>query len=291
MLKSMLNAIVKKAIGLLTQAIFPLFDTPLFRAIAKHLVRGLKPRKDIPIKVQEHKMYANSLDRIAALCLWKFSALEGFETRILQDIVKKEMVVVDIGANIGYYTLKLAKLVGEKGKVYAFEPAPDNFSLLIKNIKVNNYENVFVVPKAVSNKTGKINLYLCVEHTGDHRIFDSHDGRKSIEIETVALDDFFSNNERIDFIKMDIQGAEYLALTGMKNLIQGNRKLIIISELSPSLLLKCDYSGEEYLNKIIDYGFSIKFINEKKELIESISPEDLLRICSNENYVSLYLER
>jgi FkbM family methyltransferase len=162
---------------------------------------------------------------------------------------------------------------------------------LVKNIKSNNYENVIVFPKAVSNRTERINLFLCEEHTGDHRIFDSRDGRNSIEIETVALDDFFSEKERIDFIKMDIQGSEYLALIGMEKLLHRNEKLILISEFSPSLLKKCGVTAEQFLNKIMEFGFKLQFINEKNERIEPISCENLIKICHGEKYVSLYLEK
>jgi FkbM family methyltransferase len=277
--------------GFCSELFFPLFDTPFFRAFARFLVRIIKPKKDVLVEVHGHKMYANTLDRIIALYMWKFSALENFETTVLKDIIKDGMAVLDIGANIGYYTLKLAKLVGTKGKVYAFEPDPNNYSLLVKNLKTNNYENVIAMPKAVSDKTGKLKLFICEEHKGDHRIFDSHDGRKSIEIETVALDDFFFQNEKIDFIKMDIQGAEYLAFMGMEDLIQRNQSLIIITEFSPSLLAKSGFPAERLINKIVDYGYKLKFINEKKKSIDQVSSENLSKMCKGENYVSLYLAR
>jgi len=80
---------------------------------------------------------------------------------------------------------------------------------LKKNVEINGYKNVELVQRAVSNKTGKIKLYLCEDNTGDHRIYDLHDERKSIEIEAIRLDDYFKNyNGAVDFIKMDIQGAE-----------------------------------------------------------------------------------
>lgn len=274
-----------------SELLFPLFDTPLFRSMARFLVRIIKPKKDILVNVHGHKMYANTLDRIIALYMWKFSALESFETLILRDIIQKGMAVLDIGANIGYYTLKFAKLVGTKGKVYAFEPDPNNYSLLMKNLKANNYENVVTVPAAISDKTGKLKLFICEEHKGNHRIFDSHDGRESFEIETSRLDDFFSRNEKIDFIKMDIQGAEYLALLGMNDLIKRSEKLIIISEFSPSLLAKSGFSAELFIDKITSLDFKLKFINEKKKSIDPVNRDELLKLGKGENYVSLYLAR
>ena len=75
----------------------------------------------------------------------------------MTDVVTKEIqpgdTVLDLGANIGYFTLLFAKLVGNNGIVFAFEPEPQNIALLTKNIKINNYKNVTLVPKAVSNTT------------------------------------------------------------------------------------------------------------------------------------------
>jgi len=157
-------------------------------------------------EVQGHKMFLDSKD---SLCLSINGVYEPFETELVKKEIKKGDVVLDLGANIGYYTLIFGKLVGKRGKVFAFEPDPTNFSLLKKNVEMNGYKNVELVQKAVSNKTGKIKLYLCEDNKGDHRIYNSHDGRQSIEIEAIRLDDYFKNyNGAVDFIKMDIQGAE-----------------------------------------------------------------------------------
>ena len=70
------------------------------------------------------------------------------------------MTVVDIGANYGSYTLIASKLVGNDGRVYAFEPEPGNYDILVKNIEMNGYTNVTPIRKAVSNKQGKVRLYV-----------------------------------------------------------------------------------------------------------------------------------
>lgn len=85
---------------------------------------------------------------------------EKFETEIFKKEIKKGDKVLDLGANIGYYTFLAAQLVGEKGKAFDFEPKPTNFSLLKMNIETNSYKNVITIQKAVSDKTGKGRLYL-----------------------------------------------------------------------------------------------------------------------------------
>ena len=83
-----------------------------------------------------------------------------YETDVMKKIVKKGDVDLDLGANIGYYTLIFAKIVGKNGKVFAFEPDLTNFTLLKKNVEINGYKNVVLINKAVSDKTGKLKLFL-----------------------------------------------------------------------------------------------------------------------------------
>lgn len=97
-------------------------------------------------EVQGHKMFLDSKD---SLRLSIHGIYEPLETELAKKEVKKGNVVLDIGANIGYYTLIFAKLVGEDGKVFAFEPDPTNFALLKKNVEMNGYKNVMFVQKAV----------------------------------------------------------------------------------------------------------------------------------------------
>lgn len=270
---------------------FLLFSSSSFGiSCARFFIRHTKLKHDIKLRVGKHAIYANTWDRIAALLLFKASLLENTETKVLKDIIKEGMTVLDLGANIGLHALKLADLVGPKGKVLAFEPDPDNYLLLVKNIKANGYNNVITFQKAVSDKTGIGHLFLSEENMGDHRIFQAEEERKSIKIETVALDDLFPN-EQIDFIKMDIQGAEYSALMGMRKLVARNPNLILISEFAPYWLKSAGHSGEQFLNKITDYGFRLRFINNKTGDIEPINVNELMRLCSGKKYVTLYLER
>ena len=90
---------------------------------------------------------------------------------------------------------------------------------------------------------------------------------------------------------MDIEGAELLAFLGMERLIKRSKKLIIISEFYPGLLKKCGFSGEEFIKKVLDLGLKLQIINERSNSIEPISANNLMRMCSNNKYVNLYLEK
>lgn len=194
--------------------------------IAYHFIlKGLESNFAI---VLGHKMFLDPKDTFQ---LSTNGIYEEVTTNLVNKLIKQGDVVLDIGTCIGYYTLIFAKLVGKNGKVYAFEPEPTNFTLLKKNVEINGYENVVLVQKAVSNRSGKLRLFLSEENLGDHRIYDPHNGRNFIEVESIKLDDYFKNyNGEINFIKMDIQGAEGGALQGMFELLKKNKNIKIVSE-------------------------------------------------------------
>lgn len=81
-------------------------------------------------------------------------------TSLFKKVIREGDIVVDVGAHIGYYTLLASRLVGDTGKVYAFEPEPRNYDLLLKNLELNNVKNVVAIKKAVSNKKGTLKFYL-----------------------------------------------------------------------------------------------------------------------------------
>jgi len=230
------------------------------------------------------------LDSEDTLKLADSGIFDPLETELFNAEIKKNDVVLDIGANIGYYTLIAAKLVGENGVVFAFEPEPTNFALLKRNVEINGYKNVILVQKAVSNKTGKVKLYLSERNLGDHRIYNSQDGRQSIEIEAIRLDDYFKDyNGKIDFIKMDVQGSEGGVFQGGSRVLKKNKDVKVVTEFWPVGLKRFGIDAEEYLKLIIEHGFQIYEINEPKQRMEPINISKLLGTYTpeKENYTNL----
>ena len=134
---------------------------------------------------------------------WYKLFVEAGDIQSLRSYVKPGEVVIDIGANVGYYTLIAARLVGETGRVYAFEPDPTNFAILDKNVRLNGFRNVVLEQKAVSNEPGSIELFLHEGAAGDHRIYQFFQDQGAVEVEAVALDDYFEDvNGKIDFEKL-----------------------------------------------------------------------------------------
>lgn len=176
---------------------------------------------------------------------------EEFETDLILKQVKQDSVVVDVGANIGYYTLLLAKTVK---RVYAIEPEEETFEILRKNVEANNLENVVLIKAAASDKKGVTNLIKSEDNFGDHKI-----GLKGKEkVKTIRLDDLLTGEKKIDLIKIDTQGYEEKVIMGAKE---------IIKKQSPTLFLEYTPNGSKkmlnYLRSIykwirtIDYWFYI----------------------------------
>jgi len=205
---------------------------------------------------------------------------EEFMIKTVKEIVNEGDIVVDVGANIGIYSLILSKLVGEKGRVYSFEPDPDNFSLLLKNMKENNIKNVIMVNKAISDKEGKQNLYLNKDNSAFHSLirYNNNLFEKSIEVGTTTLDNFFSNlNKKVNFIKMDIEGYEGDALKGAKELLKKSGKIKIIIEFSPEIIKNSNFGIKNLLNLLKSYNLEIRKIDEENKKLNKISDEELAK--------------
>jgi len=263
---------------------------PLVSRLNWFLYQHLRPKGYTPVKVQGNKMYVDTGDTGRVPSLLMGDPFEKCEVSLFKKLVSRGMVVVDIGAHIGYYTLIAANLVGDKGKVFAFEPAPENYALLVKNIEVNGYKNIIPVQKAVSNKSGTTNLFLFEQNKGMHAIYERSGYCKSIVVESITLDDYFSEQQDfIDVIKMDIEGAEMLALLGMDKIIRQSPSLKIFTEFRPTELRACGSSPQELLNRVTEYGFKLHFINERKQLIEPIDIGRLIEMRVVR--LNLFLER
>ena len=243
--------------------------------------------KEEYVQIDDHIMY---LDKQDSLCLSINNIYEKFETDLVKQEINKGDVVIDIGANIGYYTLIFAKLVGDTGKVFAFEPDPTNFELLRKNIEINGYKNVILEKKALSDKEGKVTLVLNKENTGGHYI-SKQPTKNSIQVDAITVDDYFKNfGYKIDFIKMDVEGAESMVLKGMANLLKHNADLKMMVEYNSSAIRNMGLEPTSYLKLLIKNGFRLIDINSKNMKIENTDVQSLVKKYDDE-YTNLLCVR
>lgn len=253
----------------------------LTKPIHDYLLRILEPKVPnkgvVSINVMGHKMYVDSSDEGVGQPLIKFGVFGELQTKHFKEQIKKGMTVLDIGANIGYYTLIAARLVGDEGKVIAFEPDPTNFALLKKNVEGNGYKNVILVQKAVSNKAGEVKLFLRAGNLAGHHLYDAHDGNKFVTVSAITLDEYLENENlnKIDFVKMDVEGAEWGVLQGMRNLIEKNNDVKIVLEFWPAGMRRFGIGPEKCINELTSRGFILFDIDDS---IGKIHPTDIDRL-------------
>lgn len=154
------------------------------------------------------------------------------ERQLLKRILFAGAVVVDAGANIGTYSEFFSRRVGPTGAVHSFEPSPDNFKRL--RAATRKLQNVRLSQAAVGEHSGNSELYLSDKLNVDHRAYMANgDSRRTVPIEIVALDDHFKPGERVDLIKMDIQGYELHALRGANRVLEDNPDIKLLIEFWP----------------------------------------------------------
>lgn len=247
------------------------FMIPLYKSIKNDLPYLFYNKPKVLI-IQGSKMYLNVHERDKSIqktfrAYAKNQIHEPTTTKFIRNILKEGDTFIDLGANIGYFSLLAANKVGKKGKVFSFEPEPRNFKYLMKNKELNEYNQITATQKALSNKKDVIKLYICPYDTGHHTIKQSEgitsyetsavyeqDKICSIEIETIILDEFLSSQgiKKVDLIKMDVEGAELLALEGMEKTISKNDDIKMIVEFFPLLIEKMGCSPGAFLKKLSD---------------------------------------
>ena len=208
---------------------------------------------------------------------------EPLQTRLVLRLVLNGQTVVDVGANIGYYTLMMSRLVGPRGKILAFEPEPSNFELLRKNIKLNRIGNVVLERKAVAHRDFRADLYLSAENMGDHRLFDARSGRPSCRVDAVALDGHPALEEGpVHFVKVDTQGAEPSVIDGMTGIIERNRQVLsLLIEFSPGLLARSGFGVDGLLRRLLHLDASMFWLAEggSGARLVPVTPMDLRGIA------------
>ena len=198
-------------------------------------------------------------------------------TKFIKDNLRPGQVFVDVGANVGYYTLLASKLVGPKGKVYSFEPLHNSWSILSKNLEANKCKNVVVFYSALSDKPElKIKLFGA-NAPGQYSIIPNHED--SIEVNNYVFDTLNKKENIVpDMIKIDVEGAQMQVLEGMKDILATDRELTIIVE---------DYTGDtvEWLQK--EFGF--KVITTEREAGNYILVKNQKKVKAKEEPMTFHM--
>lgn len=210
-------------------------------------------------------------------CCMAFGLYELDTYRLLRRLLKPGMRFIDCGANIGYFTLLAAKLVGSGGRVDAIEPDPLNRQRLIENVHRNGLADVVRVHAvAVAAQPATVTLFHPGEDEGNHgqaSLFSTGGSAERFEVQAVRLDDLIDDVP--DVIKMDIEGAELDALRGATKLMQSPNPPKLIIEYNPASAAAAGHTADELFRFVLDaqskyhldwIGSTLRRVNDPAQL-------------------------
>lgn len=234
----------------------------------KRLIHDIKVHTDFRFKFYNYGDITKLLYTKEHLIKYKKS-FEYDNLEVFIDLVKEGDVVLDVGANVGLYSLLAAEIIGNEGKVYAIEPAQLAFSALVQNVEVNKYKDIIKPFNiALSNHNGFIEMEIpktTLNSFKDKDAFayiniDAENG----SIEAIKLDDFIYTHkiEKTDIIKMDIEGAELLCFKGATNFFKNNKPIILFEGYEKNCQ-RFNYKLIELLEFLRGYNYDLTQLNSE----------------------------
>ncbi|MBF0122122.1 MAG: FkbM family methyltransferase [Candidatus Omnitrophica bacterium] len=275
-------------------------------AFARVIFRILKPGRGSPVLCQDSRIFIPLRDDDLSRSVYINGVYEPYETELFKRTLCPGMTVIDIGANIGYYSLIASRLVGENGMVYAFEPEPQNFSYLVKNINENKSVNIVPIPKALSDKNGSCKLFiddddLCITSLSNRNVSFFSQGffrrnLKYIDVQCISLDAYIAevikDPKKIDIVKIDTEGAEALVVEGADSFLRNCKSSVkIFMEFWP---LGCKNVGSDpvlLLDQLRAYGFYINYIDENEKVMRPLDFGTIVKICKADRILNFFLEK
>lgn len=219
-----------------------------------------------------HKIFLDTRDVSLAPHIIMDGLWEPWITAQLLSWVEPGMRVVEVGSNVGWFTLLLAQKVGEKGRVIAFEANPDLTRLAFDSLLTNGYvDRVKLHNMAVSDATGELTFRIFGRYLGGstlgtvkpHQLKKLDEEVKEIMVRAVALDEFLTAGMRkIDVMKIDVEGAEPKVFRGMQTLLKENEAIKIVMEYSPHQMRSCGHEPAKEMAGLRKMGFKFYRIEE-----------------------------
>lgn len=189
--------------------------------------------------------------------------LDGPNQKFLARCLRPEMIAIDVGAHHGYYTLLMAKMVQSSGRVIAFEPSPREFRRLRRHVRLNRCTNVTTEPLAIAKQAGPREFFVVDgQWTVRNSLRCSETLRpSSVHIPATTIDDYlFGHPEirRVDFVKLDIEGAELEALHGAKDLLSRRPRPLILCELNDPVIQESvwGHRAEDIVQFVKERGYT-----------------------------------
>ncbi len=225
------------------------------------------------------KFYVDVVDkRVTPVDTFNFDMYEKDDSEMLFKLVKDGDNIFDIGANIGWYSNHLAKKF-PNSTIYSFEPIPETFNQITANTELNGATNIRLNNLALSSKKEKLVFYYSPSITGassSQNITENHNMTK-IELEAETIDNFMITNSitKLDFIKCDVEGAEYFVYQGGLETFK-NKKPIIFTEMLRKWAAKFDYHPNDIINYFFQFGYKCFIANKGKlKIVDEVDDQTI----------------
>jgi FkbM family methyltransferase len=209
---------------------------------------------------------------------------EVFESRLWLASQRAGDVVVDAGANLGYFALLSALAPARAGQIHAFEPAADNFELLESNLALNRCAACVRAHRlALGARHARGSLYRSADNRGDHQVYAGDGERLAEDIETVEGARYLARFcDRIDLLKVDTQGSEFSVIEGLwPLLVAGGSELRMLIELTPFSLQLAGASGRALIERLSELDLPMSIVDHIEGRLEACAAEDLAQWCDN----------
>jgi len=226
-------------------------------------------------------LLVDTSDSVLVPALMLYGLWEIDVTNWFQDVLRPGQVFVDVGANIGYYTLLGSRLVGDGGHVFAIEAHPRMSELLNRNVIINGRFNITAWQRAAWSQAETLKFHArrhfasnsSAGSLGHQELELLHDDEEVLEVRAVRLDEMLVDVPKVDVIKIDVEGAELQVVTGLANTLQANRDVTVMFEWSPGQLEMVGNSPAALLELMRDHGFNFRLMERG---LSSIGDTELL---------------
>lgn len=214
----------------------------------------------VEVVVDGVKMALDTADISVSEPMIRTRQYEPEVTNVLRRFIRPGMTVVDIGANVGFFSALSAGLVGPSGRVIAVEPNSENCRLILRTVEMNHLANIQLLPVALAEVNGWSHF---VNHLGSNGSLSDGSGSELVDgwgqiVPVVRADDLITGP--LDVVKMDVEGAEARVVLGMKDLIETYRP-VIVSEVSHEMLIRASHcSLADYLAWFEERDYSVRLI-------------------------------
>lgn len=208
---------------------------------------------------------------------------EPYETALVLQLLGPGDCFVDVGANIGYFSIVAGRRVGPGGQVWAFEPDPDNFALLQRSVEHNSLGHIVHAAQAgLAATEGGAQLYLSADNLGDHQLFPGREKRPAVTVALHRGDSALEAAADIDLIKIDVQGYEHEVMQGlMPRLVRQATPPQVLIELTPFSLRQAGSSGRELINALTRLNQPFWIVDHIEHELAASSAAELAQWCDN----------